>query len=420
MLLASYAARTRTIVERDGYTGELLVLPQPEGPARLVKALRRVYGGLAALGVDADTRWGILARIALDCAPALRVPLMRQLVDATEPLATKDLAVNVGVVTKTAARVLDDLALLRVLTPDQENRRRQRSRSVGRDRLAADALARDGGSEEEKYPPARRGIKRGGGRPIHAGRHPLPPYFVHFCLARAATRHTTGTAPMAPHRRPPTPAARKEHQHDRTCPHPVTTQSSASRSSCTTRPYVVFITSEDRKYKYAYQTPDGRWLIERDYGGCGGGWRVTDTRGEYVCTSCRRNSDGHATIEPTLAAAKAFVFTEWAAIRTRFSVTCPTPNRTRPAAPPPQSSQSCAATCRRPRRRTPPLFQNVIAQRRPRRTVYRGKRYLLRCLRSSRAGGFGHPSPAGRCSPAAYRSVLRGIRAQALRRPAVR
>ena len=116
MLLASYAARTRTIVERDGYTGELLVLPQPEGPARLIKALRRVYGALTALGVDADTRWSILARIALDCAPALRVPLMRQLVDTTEPLATRDLAVNVGMVTKTAARVLDDLALLRVIT----------------------------------------------------------------------------------------------------------------------------------------------------------------------------------------------------------------------------------------------------------------------------------------------------------------
>ena len=115
VLLASYAARTRTIVERDGYTGELLVLPQPEGPARLIKALRRVYGALVALGVDADTRWSILARIALDCAPALRVPLMRQLVDTTGSLATKDLAVNVGMVTKTASRVLDDLALLRVI-----------------------------------------------------------------------------------------------------------------------------------------------------------------------------------------------------------------------------------------------------------------------------------------------------------------
>ena len=46
--LASFAARARTGVERDGYTSELEVIPQPEGPARLVKAMRRVYGALAA------------------------------------------------------------------------------------------------------------------------------------------------------------------------------------------------------------------------------------------------------------------------------------------------------------------------------------------------------------------------------------
>ena len=158
VLLASYAARTRTIVERDGYTGELLVLPQPEGPARLIKALRRVYGALAALGVDADTRWSILARIALDCAPALRVPLMRQLVDTTGSLGHQGLAVrrrhghqDRGPRPRRPGAAARHHA-------DQENRRRQRGRSVGRDRLAADALARDGASETEKYPPARRGI----------------------------------------------------------------------------------------------------------------------------------------------------------------------------------------------------------------------------------------------------------------------
>jgi hypothetical protein len=37
------------------------------------------------------------------------------------------------------------------------------------------------------------------------------------------------------------------------------------------------ISSEMRKYKYAYETPDGRWRIEYAYGECGGGWKVTDT-----------------------------------------------------------------------------------------------------------------------------------------------
>ena len=116
--LASFAASARTIVERDGYTGELLVMPQPEGPARIIKAMRRVYGALGGLGVDDDTRWGLMMRIAFDCAPALRVPIMRQLVSSTdllgstEPQRTVDLAEQTGMVTKTASRILDDLTLL--------------------------------------------------------------------------------------------------------------------------------------------------------------------------------------------------------------------------------------------------------------------------------------------------------------------
>jgi hypothetical protein len=110
--LAMFAARARTAVERDGYSGELLVMPQAEGPARLVKVLRRVCGGLAAIGVEADVRWQLLARIARDCAPAIRVPLMAALVAADEPLRTSDLAETCGLVTKTAHRQLDDLALL--------------------------------------------------------------------------------------------------------------------------------------------------------------------------------------------------------------------------------------------------------------------------------------------------------------------
>jgi hypothetical protein len=122
VLLASFAARARTTVERDGYTGELLVMPQPEGPARLIKAISRVYGALAALGVDGDTRWDVLTRITIDCVPALRVLLMRELladpaplIGEPEPRRTSDLADKVGMVTKTASRILDDLALLHIV-----------------------------------------------------------------------------------------------------------------------------------------------------------------------------------------------------------------------------------------------------------------------------------------------------------------
>ena len=63
--LAEFTARVRTAVERDGYTGELLVMPQPEGPARLVKATAPASTGRSSRSAsDEDTRWSVLGRVA--------------------------------------------------------------------------------------------------------------------------------------------------------------------------------------------------------------------------------------------------------------------------------------------------------------------------------------------------------------------
>jgi hypothetical protein len=108
--LAIYTARARTGVERNGYTKDLEVIPEPEGPARLVKAMCQLYDALVALGVDTETRWDILTRIAIDCTPAIRMPLIRVLTD--EDQRTTDIAERVGMITKTATIHLDDLALI--------------------------------------------------------------------------------------------------------------------------------------------------------------------------------------------------------------------------------------------------------------------------------------------------------------------
>lgn len=44
------SARARTAVERDGYTREVVVMPQPEGTGRIVGQFRRLFGGLEAIG----------------------------------------------------------------------------------------------------------------------------------------------------------------------------------------------------------------------------------------------------------------------------------------------------------------------------------------------------------------------------------
>ena len=127
-----YAAKARTGVERDGYTGELQVIPLAEGPARLVKELRQLYGALDAIGVDVDERWSILARIARDCAPAIRTKLIQVLVGSKDWRRTSDIAEAAGLVTKTAARHLDDLVLLGLA----ERRKQPKTRSKKPDEAA--------------------------------------------------------------------------------------------------------------------------------------------------------------------------------------------------------------------------------------------------------------------------------------------
>lgn len=111
--LAGFAARARTAVERDGYTHDVLVIPQAEGPGRLVTALRRLYGGLEAIGVAEPDRWTIVSRVAIHCAPAGRMQAARELLKADRgQQVTSRVATGAGLATKTASQYLDDLAML--------------------------------------------------------------------------------------------------------------------------------------------------------------------------------------------------------------------------------------------------------------------------------------------------------------------
>ncbi len=132
--LATFTARARTGVARDGYRRDVLYLPQVEGPGRLVTALARLLGGLEAIGCDTDTSWSVLARVALDCVPSTRVSLARVLLDLPpaslhnprpDPVTTTDIATKVRMATSTAREHLEDLALLgiadRTKTSDAPN-----------------------------------------------------------------------------------------------------------------------------------------------------------------------------------------------------------------------------------------------------------------------------------------------------------
>ncbi len=151
--LAAYTARTRTAVARDGYRQDVLYPPQVEGPGRLVKAYARLLGGLEAIGCDGDTAWATLTRVAIDCAPALRTKVIRELVTRTAPARTSEIATSIETATKTASRYLEDLLLLKLVT-----RRKHGSANNSPDLWAASPWLRkywpEPKGETEKYPRA--------------------------------------------------------------------------------------------------------------------------------------------------------------------------------------------------------------------------------------------------------------------------
>lgn len=149
--LAAYTARARTAVVRDGYRQDVLYLPQVEGPGRLVKAYARLLGGLEAIGCDAATTWDMLTRIAIDCAPALRTRVIRELTGHGKPVRTSHIATSCDVVTRTASRYLEDLSILKLA-----NRTKLSAADNSPDLWAASTWLREYWPESrtDKYPPA--------------------------------------------------------------------------------------------------------------------------------------------------------------------------------------------------------------------------------------------------------------------------
>lgn len=108
--LAELAARCRSSVERDGYSREIELIPEPEAPARVALVLSRLLDGLTAIGVPPGCAWPIAVKVGLDSMPAIRRSVLEHLLAADRPLTTKDTGEALGYPTTTARRALEDLA----------------------------------------------------------------------------------------------------------------------------------------------------------------------------------------------------------------------------------------------------------------------------------------------------------------------
>jgi hypothetical protein len=112
--LTDIITRARSGVPRDGYSRELLYLPEPEAPTRLAKQLAQLGASLLAIGLDEAETWRLLRKVGWDSVPAVRCGVIETLSRLGEPVPLSTLEEETGLPDKTVRRVVEDVVALRL------------------------------------------------------------------------------------------------------------------------------------------------------------------------------------------------------------------------------------------------------------------------------------------------------------------
>ena len=113
LALAQFTAKGRTGVSRNGYTKDITSLPAPEGPGRLIRQFLKLLRGLCAVRACIRPTEGeleVLAKVARDSIPAIRLPLIETLYLGQQSKDT--LSHSTGIPQSTLFYRLEDLKVL--------------------------------------------------------------------------------------------------------------------------------------------------------------------------------------------------------------------------------------------------------------------------------------------------------------------
>ena len=109
--ISRYATQGRTGVERDGYSREIVVVPELEVPTRFAKAAAALASALMAMGYDEGEALEVVARVGRDSMPQVRVRVLEQLIEA-EPTSTPDLSNATNLPVSTVRLLAEDLTAI--------------------------------------------------------------------------------------------------------------------------------------------------------------------------------------------------------------------------------------------------------------------------------------------------------------------
>jgi hypothetical protein len=123
IVLADIVTRARSGVARDGYSRDMLYLPEPEAPTRLAKQLAQLHAALLVVGAGPEEAWRITRKVGWDSVPAVRCTVLDCLARQAEPVPYATIEEETGLPSKVVERAAQDLIALRVATRTKESGR---------------------------------------------------------------------------------------------------------------------------------------------------------------------------------------------------------------------------------------------------------------------------------------------------------
>jgi len=107
--MATLAVRCRSVVERGGYSRDIIAVPTPEQPARIAKQLAALFGGLLTIGCSHAEAWAAVGRVALDSMPAGRRQVLELLAAHAAEIGTSAIGEALRLPTTAVRRHLEEL-----------------------------------------------------------------------------------------------------------------------------------------------------------------------------------------------------------------------------------------------------------------------------------------------------------------------
>lgn len=119
--LSDIVTRARSGVARDGYSRELLYMPEPEAPTRFAKQLAQLAAAALAIGVDETEAWRLMRKAGWDSVPAVRCAVLECIGRHDEPMPYAAIQEEIGLPEQTVRRVAEDLAALKLVVRTKES-----------------------------------------------------------------------------------------------------------------------------------------------------------------------------------------------------------------------------------------------------------------------------------------------------------